>query len=102
MIGSMRDKLEKGKQLGKIFSFEIDGEALWSSVAIQKCGNLYKVYIDEILESNMDSGDYHKEMIRSFSNLDEAISFIKENSNVRFQDLKPLRGQKIFNPLFTE
>lgn len=92
------DKLEKGKQLGKVFSFCLEDQVVWSSVAIQKWGDVYKVYIDEIFESKMASEEYDKELIGSFCNFDQAIAFIKKNSNVKLTELVSLKGQRIFNP----
>ena len=100
MKNSINEKLEKGQQLGKSFSFDLDGKSVWSSVGIQKWKGLYKVYIDEIFEIDIAAEIYQKELIRNFSELDEAIVFIKENSRATFQELGPLKGQRVFNPAF--
>lgn len=66
-IKKIIDKIETGQQLSKIYSYTLDGEAVWSSVAIQKWENSYKVFIDEILENNMGSEEYLKEIKIKFN-----------------------------------
>jgi len=101
-IDKVINKIEKGKQIGKIFSFKSGDETIWSSVAIQKINDFYRVYIDEISESKMNIEEYNKEYLKSFTNIKDAISFLNKNSQIELIDLQTLKGQKIFNPLFKD
>jgi len=92
--------ISEGRQLGIRFSFIRNGNLYWSSIGIQKWGGLLKVYVDEILESEMDAENYSREELLEFSNVDNALKFISENTIVNIENLKPCKGQKIFNPEF--
>jgi hypothetical protein len=92
--------IESGKQLGKVFSFKIDGNTIWISVGIQKWQDLYKVSVDEIEESCMASENYLRNEIKKFDNLLDALNFIDNNTQIKSDDLEPCKGQKIFNPNF--
>jgi len=101
---SYREKIKDGvltnKQIGNVFSYEQDGELYWSSVAVQKWGNIIKVYVDEILESQMDTENYTRDEVLIFQNIDDAIDYIESNTKVSIDRMKPCKGQKIFNPEF--
>jgi len=86
------------KQVGEVFSFEKDGELCWSSVAIQKWGNVFKVYVDEVLESQMDAENYLREEILVFDSIESAIEFVSTSTMTAPEKLSPCKGQKIFNP----
>jgi hypothetical protein len=90
-----------GKQIGKLFSYDREGEPCWSSVAIQKWKDVIKVYVDEILESQMDSENYLRDEIIEFNTVESAINYISNNTMASPKDLSPCKGQKIFNPEFT-
>ncbi|WP_127490271.1 hypothetical protein [Paenibacillus ehimensis] len=92
--------IEDGKQLGKVFSFNRNGKLIWSSVGIQKWQGIYKVYVDEIEEENMDAEKYLRDEIKKFSNLVEALKFIEQNTQISLSELQICKGQKIFNPNF--
>lgn len=93
-------KLEKGKQIGKTFSFEKDGQIVWSSVAMQKWDNCYLLYIDEIFETNMAGEIYEKEFIQAFTTIEAATEHLETMTSLKFEDLKSLKGRRIFNPDF--
>lgn len=101
-IDNLLIKIEKGFQVGCRFSFSRKEGLCWSSVGLQKWKSKYKVYVDEILESNMLSEEYMREEIIEFENLDDALKFIEENTNAKICDLATCKGQKIFNPLFNQ
>lgn len=90
--------LEAGRQIGKTFSFELNGETCWSSVGVQKLGGIYKVYIDEILESGMNAEKYLKEDLVELQTIDAVKKYIRENSRTNLGELTPLKGARIFNP----
>jgi len=93
------DRIKAGKQLGITFFFKNqNNEVIWSSVAVQKWKDMYKIYIDEILESKMNMEDYLLEITKEVDTIDDVIEFISLNSKTTFEFLKPCRGQKIFNP----
>ncbi|GBC63444.1 hypothetical protein DENIS_4438 [Desulfonema ishimotonii] len=92
--------IEDGKQLGKVFSFEDSGKTFWSSVGIQKWRGSYKVYVDEIEEGKMVAEEYLTDEIKQFDMLSKALNFIDNNTKINAKDLRPCKGQKIFNPEF--
>lgn len=92
--------IERGKQLGMVSSFEIDGKVIWSSVAIQKWNGIYMVYVDEIEEDKMTVEEYLRDEIQKFDNLLEALNFVNERTRINLKELQPRKGQKIFNPEF--
>ncbi|WP_246021329.1 hypothetical protein [Paenibacillus lentus] len=92
--------IENGKQLGKVFSFELNGKTCWSSVGIQKWQGIYKVYVDEIEEENMVAEIYLREEINQFNNLNEALNFIEKKTRTSITDMQICKGQKVFNPNF--
>lgn len=90
-----------GKQIGKVFSFDRNGELCWSSVAIQKWGEVVKVYVDEILESQMDAEIYLREETLAFDSIESALEFVSNSTMAELEQLSPCKGQKIFNPEFS-
>lgn len=94
------NKIDSGKQLGKTFSFENQSEVYWSSVAIQKWNDVYKVYIDCISEKNMNAENYEYEYLETFEKLDDAAVYMKKKANIDINSLKPCKGSTIFNPEF--
>lgn len=92
--------IENGKQLGNVFSFDINGKTIWSSVGIQKWQGIYKVYVDEIDEENMVAEKYLREEIKKFIKLSEAIKFIEQNTQTNLLDMQICKGQRVFNPEF--
>lgn len=99
-MNNLEIMIEKGKQLGKVFSFIRNDEIVWSSVGIQKWNGIYKVYVDEIYEKDMYNEDYLRDEIRRFNNLSDAINYINENTETNLSYLKPCKGQRVFNPNF--
>ena len=92
--------ISDNKQVGKVFSFSRDGELCWSSVAIQKWKGVIKVYVDEIMESQMDAENYLREEILEFNTIESAIYYIATTTMTTPEELTPCKGQKIFNPDF--
>lgn len=92
--------IENGKQLGKVFSFVRNGKTIWSSVGIQKWQNVYKVYVDEIEEEQMDAEIYLRDEINKFDNIIDALNYIDKNTQTNSLELRPCKGQKVFNPSF--
>jgi hypothetical protein len=92
--------IENGKQLGKVFSFKRSEKTIWSSVGIQKWQNIYKVYVDEIEEENMNAEKYSRDEIKKFNNISDALKYINENTQTNSLELQPCKGQKVFNPSF--
>ncbi len=92
--------IKSGKQLGKRFSYEKNSKTYWSSVGIQKHDGFYKVYIDEIEESQMAAENYEKDELMKFSDIEEAMNYLEKETILKLADLKPCKGRKIFNPNF--
>ena len=90
--------IESGKQIGKSFFCQKNGETLWQSVAIQKHQNTYYAYLYEVPATNkMPDPETVKETLRLFSNLPEAISFLNEISPLPFTDFAPFKGNQVFS-----
>ncbi|MNJ39290.1 hypothetical protein [Paenibacillus fonticola] len=92
--------IEGGKQLGKVFSFEINEKKIWSSVGIQKWREKYQVYVDEIEEEDLAAEKYLREEIKKFDNLSDALQFIEQHTRTNLTEMQICKGQKIFNPNF--
>ena len=94
------DQIEKGKQIGKVFSLQKNGLTYWSSVGIQKHEGVYKVYIDMIEESKMSAEEYAREEFSRFMTANEALNYAVAESGLSEEEFTPCKGQKIFNPAF--
>lgn len=91
------NRIESGKQIGTTFSFFLNNEECWSTVAIQKAGKKYLVSYDEILEKNMAQERYNVEELISFDSLNDALSFIENSTRADINLLQPGKGQKFFD-----
>jgi ABC-type Zn uptake system ZnuABC Zn-binding protein ZnuA len=92
-----KKRIETEKQIGYRKIISSPNGPLWTSIAIQKHNGYYKVYIDEILEKNMAKESYEKEDKKIFTDLNLALTYLK-NIGADIENLKPLKGQRIFNP----
>jgi len=92
--------IESGRQLGIRDKTVIDGKVLWISIAIQKYGNSHKTYTAEIYEDDVASEKYQREEIRRFSNINDALQYLKDYARTDSSLLASCKGQKIFNPAF--
>ena len=90
--------VEAGKQVGRTFQYHVGGVAHWSSVAVQKLDDKYKVYVDEIMEAKMSAEEYERDELLTFDRLQEAADYINRHTRTRFDELRPCKGQRIFNP----
>jgi tRNA threonylcarbamoyladenosine modification (KEOPS) complex Cgi121 subunit len=90
--------LSSNKQIGESFSFNKEGEECFSSVAIQRWGDVYKVYVDEIMESQMACENYIRDEVLEFNSAEEAIEFVSIETMATLENLTPSKGQKIFDP----
>lgn len=97
-----RDLVDRGVQVGVTLSFKKGVEIYWSTVGIQLYEGVFKVYIDEINSEDMVSEVYSKDILKSFENLEDAISYLEFNSVVKFDQLQICKGQKKFNPKFED
>ncbi len=95
---STRELIEAGKQVGAEIQFDLDGSPCWSSVAVQKWEGGYLVYVYEILESKMVAEEYERDEVRELASLDEASSYINAQTQARFDEMRPCKGQRMFNP----
>ncbi|WP_324680661.1 hypothetical protein [Hymenobacter sp. GOD-10R] len=96
----VRRWIEAGKQVGKSFTFVRDGVTYWSSVAVQKWKDGYKLYIDEIEEEYLQGEDYVREEVIYRLCLAELEDVLKDTTSLSLDQLAPLKGQKLFNPAF--
>ncbi len=90
--------VSENKQVGEVLSFLKDGEICWSTVAIQKWEGVFKVYVGEVLESQMVAENYQREEALEFEFVEDAIEFVSNNTKATVGNMKPCKGQKIFNP----
>jgi len=93
----LKNWISNNKQVGERFSYEKNGELCWSSVAIQQHEDKIVVFIDEIMESKMAAEEYLREEIIKFDNIDDALKYVSTSTRVCIDELKPCKGQKIFN-----
>ena len=92
--------VESGKQLGKVFSSEKNGQICWTSIAIQKWKGEYVFYLDSILESKMASEEYLTEECVSLTSYEALVELFCQKSPIQLAELLPCKGQRIFNPDF--
>lgn len=92
--------VRSGKQVGSRFEFLLSGERCWSSVAVQEWKGRYKVFVDEVLERNMVGEVYEKEEVVVFDTPEDAAAYVDEHTRTSFIELRPCKGQRIFNPAF--
>lgn len=101
-LGRAYQWLEEGKQIGKSFTYTKEGKEYYSSVGVQKWNDIYKFYFSEIEESQMAAyEDYLIEEIIEVSNLEELQNLLSQKALMHLEDLRPQKGQKIFNPNFS-
>ena len=92
--------LETGKQIGKNFTYSKQDKLYYASVAIQKCGGVYKLYYNEIEESHIPAHeDYLLEVI-DVQHFNQLLILVPQKTCFQLDALAPLKGQKIFNPRF--
>ena len=96
------EKLESGKQLGINKMVKRNSIIYWYSYAIQKVNNLYFVYESEIEEDKMAMEEYEYETVDKYQSFDEVKNNYEEKYGIKFTDIKPLKGQYIFNTRFYE
>ncbi len=92
--------VRSGKQVGSRCEFLLSGERCWSSVAVQEWKGRYKVFVDEVLERNMVGEVYEKEEVVVFDTPKDAAAYVDEHTRTSFIELRPCKGQRIFNPAF--
>lgn len=96
----VRGWIEAGKQVGKSFTFVRNEVTYWSSVAVQKWQEGYKLYVDEIEEQYIQGEAYEREEIVFRTTLAEIEVLIQDTTSLTIEQLAPLKGQKLFNPVF--
>ena len=74
----VRSWVEAGKQVGKSFTFVRNGVTYWSSVAVQKWKDGYKLYVDEIEEEYIQGEAYEREEVIFKCSLSELEVLIKD------------------------
>ncbi len=93
----LREWVEAGKQVGKDFEFERDGELCIGGMAIQKVRDAYVAYFWEVPERLCAMDEYVREERASFQRLEEALSFLARSTGLHVEHMTPLQGQKIFS-----
>jgi archaellum component FlaF (FlaF/FlaG flagellin family) len=93
--------IEAGKQVGKRFQLEEDGNRYWVSVGVQKWQGSYKIYFDKIEESHMyDYDHYDTEEVTKVEYVGDIQAILSSKYSVNLTELVPQKGQKVFNPAF--
>ncbi|MDQ2773212.1 MAG: hypothetical protein M3Y54_22230 [Bacteroidota bacterium] len=97
----VREWIEAGKQVGKSDYFgEGDGRYLLS-VGVQKWEGEYKFYLFKANELRLRDIDcYDLEGTIRVMHFEELLSLVNVLCPFKFNELAPLKGQKIFNPAF--
>ncbi|AKJ02331.1 hypothetical protein ATI61_108280 [Archangium gephyra] len=93
----LRDWVEAGKQVGKDFELERDGEYWIGGMALQKVRDAYVAYFWEVPERLCALDEYVREERASFPRLEEALSFLARGSGLHVEHMTPLEGQKLFS-----
>lgn len=96
------NRIENGQQLGKEQLSKNGESEIWFSVGIQKWEEVYKVFIREIPETELPFGEFTRNVIKSFEKLKLARTFLEESSSFKLEELRPFKGQLIFNPEFDD
>lgn len=91
-------KIESGKQLGISKKIEKNGKLFWYEYAIQKVKKIYYVYVCEIAEEKMAIDEYEYEYEYKYSSFAEVENNFISKYDIKFSDIKPLKGQYIFSP----
>ncbi|WP_141106516.1 hypothetical protein [Hymenobacter gelipurpurascens] len=92
--------VEAGKQIGKS-QFLLKGQhSYYVAAAVQKWRGIYKVSICEIEETQMAGEVFERDEELDFESFEQVIAFFQNSSLILFSELKPLKGQKLFNPEF--
>ncbi len=92
--------MESGKQLGIEKRIQKNNRFYWYSYAVQKVDDVYVVYECEIAEDNMAMEKYEYEKINRYLSVEEIEKNFIEKYDIKFSDISPLKGQRIFNPYF--
>lgn len=95
-------RIESGQQLGKERLSKKGASEMWLSVGTQKWEGMYKVFIREIPETELPFGEFTRYVIKSFEKLNLAQTFLEESSSFKLEELRPFKGQLIFNPEFKD
>ena len=97
MMNKIENKIELGKQLGLRLRIQKEQKWYWYSYAIQKKGNIYYVYEDEIAEENMAREVWEYENVYKYSSLEDAKKQYPHKYGTCFDDIHVLKGITIFN-----
>ena len=90
--------IENGRQRGHSTYLKIDSAMYLCGAAIQKYEDRYKVHIYQIMEQKMAAEDYDFCHYKDFLTIEEAMLWINQNSRIKFEEFRRLKGQKMFNP----
>lgn len=88
--------IDAGKQVGTTLECVLSGEKAWSSVAVQMRNGVYNVYVDEVRDRKMATDEYDRAELKQFLSVREAAGFVDSETHARFDDLRPCKGQRIF------
>ena len=101
-MNSLTQAIEEGKQRGHSKFEKIGDEQYLHQAAIQKVNSKYRAHVSKIREQDMACEHYEIYFTREFESLPHAVACIEDNSPINFSDLKPCKGQKIFNANWLE
>ena len=83
----MLNIIERGIQMGVNKKVKKGQKYFWYEYAVQKKENIYYVYEYEIAEENMDI----------YLSLDDVINNFPDKYGIHFEEIHPLKGQRIFD-----
>ena len=91
--------IEAGKQVGKTIFIQEDGQEYAVSAAVQKWQQCYKLYFRKLsLVANFY--DYEGDEYIELESLESIPSLLQARTTIKLDELTPLKGQRIFNPVF--
>ncbi|WP_400192663.1 hypothetical protein [Hymenobacter sp. B81] len=99
-LDRVRSWVEAGKQIGKTFCYERNGQRCWLSVGIQRWEGIYKLYLSEISEANIVAEEFLRDETIPYASFEELLIGYAEQTDIPMEELTPLKGQKLFNPRF--
>jgi hypothetical protein len=93
----LRDWVEAGRQVGKDFEVERNGELWIGGMVIQKVRQSYVAYFWEVPEHLCARDEYIREERASFPRLEEALAFLARGTGLHVEPMSPLEEQRILS-----
>lgn len=99
-MNNLENLVERGWQVGYKHTLNLRERRVYEVVGLQKWKGVYKVNIYRIDEKLMSAEEFEFDEYKAFNKFEEAILYIKSNSQVSIEQMNVSKGQKFFNPEF--